>query len=1564
MMYKMFFDQSPDIMLIFRGSDGSIIDANEAALRALGCRREELLSKDFYSLNFSEDMLSIISGMSEADQSRIIEITYRGEGAAEFPVIMSLRRVVVKDEKLFFCILIEVTANKRIGAQIQKEREKLEEMVEDRTARLRMSNIQLQKEVNGRKQVEGELRRSRDQLYQITGNMLDMICQTDNEGNYQYASPSHKSVLGYEPDYMLGKSILTFVHPDDLKKVSAAVEEAIETKSSGKVEYRSRRADGQYIWVETTGSLLFDDKGRISGAVFSSRDVTSRKLAEEALCTERKKFESLLEKAPFGIVLLDNMLVFKYINPKFKELFGYDLDEIPKGRKWLRKAFPGPANRHNVIVNWLNDNDERSGEKHARIYTVCCKDGTQKTVSFITAQLESGEFLLTCEDMTQRRWVEVELHKQALFLQRLIDNIPNPVFYKDVNGIYRGCNKAYESLLGRNKNDIIGKSIYDLYPADLADGCHKKDEELFREQDVQAYESFVLYDGGVRHNVIINKAVYFEADGKPDGLVGVISDIEELKKAEEEIRQSEALLRSIVESPNNIKTFSLDKDYRYIFFNKAHHETMKNIWGADIELGKSMLEYITYPEDREKAAANFDRALSGKHFSVIEEYGDKKLNRKFWEDIYSPVTIDTGEIIGLTVFCSDISERMLAEEKLRAANRQLLDIIDFLPDATFAIDLDGRVIAWNRAIEEMTGVCKEDIIGRGEYAYSFPFYGTARPILIDLVYSEDSNVVTSYEYTERKENTIYAEAFTPCVYNGEGAIMWGKASPLFDSEGNLTGAIESIRDISERKKIENALFTERQRFETLVRHLPVGMALFDSEGICRYINPKFNEIFGYSLADVPNKEEWFSKAFPDSVYRKEALSAWEKDLKDAPPGEKASRSFTITCRDGHQLITQITPVKLQTGEFLVTYVDITQKKQLEKELLRIRKAVESTGNAVLMTDHKGVNFIYNNNSLVNLLGYNAEELNAAGGAPVIYHDREIAREVFNTVVRGQSWKGELELLTRDKRIIPAYLHGDAVRDETGEIVAMFGVFTDITERKLAEERLQAANQQLLDIIDFLPDATFVIDRDGRVIAWNHVIEELTGVKKEEILGQGDYAYAVPFHGEPRPIFIDLIFEDEIVVKQHYDYVRKEGNTFYGETFAHSAYRGKGAYLWVKASPLFDKDGQIVGAIQSIRDITGLKHLEERFRVTGSELQQALEKLGERELIDRIIETSPAGVIVVNNDMKITFANARAEQLLGLKSKDKNRHVYKMPKWFYTDYQGNPVPDEELVYKQVISTGRQVLDAAQAIQWPNGTRTLLSINGAPLYDRSGAIEGAVLSIEDVTLRREAEERIISYQKQLRSLAAKLSLVEERERRRIAEGIHDHIGQSLAVARLKIGALKKAASTEAALTNLDEINALVEEAIKNTRSLTFELSPPILYDLGFGAAVEWLGEHLLEKNGVGFNLVNDLRPKSLDEEMRIILFTAVRELFFNIVKHAGARKVSISVQERGDRIQLEVKDDGSGFDTTLIGPEYRKADGFGLFSINERLEHLGGRMEIESKPGYGTRITIEAPLTNNH
>jgi len=159
-------------------------------------------------------------------------------------------------------------------------------------------------------------------------------------------------------------------------------------------------------------------------------------------------------------------------------------------------------------------------------------------------------------------------------------------------------------------------------------------------------------------------------------------------------------------------------------------------------------------------------------------------------------------IIELHELCEQIAElrKNRAEEALRASEQRMADIIDFLPDATFAIDSEGIVIAWNRAMEEMTRVLKESMIGKGNLEYSLPFYGKRRPLLIDLIFASEEEIQKDYRSVSKIGETIVVEAFVPGTYGGKGAYLWGISTPLYDKSGKVIGAIESIRDITERTK--------------------------------------------------------------------------------------------------------------------------------------------------------------------------------------------------------------------------------------------------------------------------------------------------------------------------------------------------------------------------------------------------------------------------------------------------------------------------------------------------------------------------------------------------------------------------------------------------------------------------------------------------------------------------------------------------------------------------------------------------------------------------------------------
>ncbi len=233
--------------------------------------------------------------------------------------------------------------------------------------------------------------------------------------------------------------------------------------------------------------------------------------------------------------------------------------------------------------------------------------------------------------------------------------------------------------------------------------------------------------------------------------------------------------------------------------------------------------------------------------------------------------------------------------------------------------------------------------------------------------------------------------------------------------------------------------------------------------------------------------------------------------------------------------------------------------------------------------------------------------------------------------------------------------------------------------------------------------------------------------------------------------------------------------------------------------------------------------------------------------------------------------------------------------------------------------------------------------------------------DVTERKEGEARIHAYQKQLRSLASELLLAEERERRRIAADLHDGPCQALAAARIKPGLLNKQAPVPLPERAFGEVRDLIEQSIRDTRSLTFEISPPVLYEIGLEAAVAWLLEQVQERYGVTTRFVHEGQPQPFDEAVRVMLFRAVRELLINVAKHADAAHATVRLQTEGDGVLLTVEDDGRGFDPSRLGQSTRSGNrGFGLFNIRERVEHLGGKVQIDSRPGNGTRIVLSAPL----
>lgn len=238
--------------------------------------------------------------------------------------------------------------------------------------------------------------------------------------------------------------------------------------------------------------------------------------------------------------------------------------------------------------------------------------------------------------------------------------------------------------------------------------------------------------------------------------------------------------------------------------------------------------------------------------------------------------------------------------------------------------------------------------------------------------------------------------------------------------------------------------------------------------------------------------------------------------------------------------------------------------------------------------------------------------------------------------------------------------------------------------------------------------------------------------------------------------------------------------------------------------------------------------------------------------------------------------------------------------------------------------------------------------------------AVIALHDVSEWRRVEQCLEVSQERLRRVAAELAETEERERHRYARELHDRIGQNLAIARMRAALVRDQLPADQRAA-MDEIASLLDDMIRDVRSLTFELCPPVLHELGLGAAIDWLAEHFQQRHGLHVRSRVVLRT-ALPHELASVFFQAVRELLMNVLKHAQAREVWVEVLETGqNEVEVGVLDDGDGIDVSRLEPAAPGTHGFGLFSIRERLRRHNGTLEITSRPSGGTEARMPVRLT---
>jgi PAS domain S-box-containing protein len=483
----------------------------------------------------------------------------------------------------------------------------------------------------------------------------------------------------------------------------------------------------------------------------------------------------------------------------------------------------------------------------------------------------------------------------------------------------------------------------------------------------------------------------------------------------------------------------------------------------------------------------------------------------------------------------------------------------------------------------------------------------------------------------------------------------------------------------------------------------------------------------------------------------------------------------------------------------------------------------------------------------------------------------------------------------------------------------------IREQEQTRQQLEEYTSQLRDqaeLLNLAHDMIFVHDMDGRITFWNRGAELACGWKREEALGQLSHKLLKTEYAEPLIRITARIIRD---------------GWWEGELI-HTTRAGRKVTVASRWALRKKADGRPIAILEIDNDVTERRRAEQ-------EMAEA------SKYAESIVDTVQEALVVLDAQLAVLSANRSFYETFGTAPEQvKGRLLFTL-----NDGMWDVAPLRDRL-AEVVSRNTSFQDFELECGGAEPRAFLLSAR--PIRGQAQGVEMVLLVIQDITERRRQQREIEADKQQLASLTEELMMMEERQRRQIATTLHDSIGQSLIFAKRELGALVQKVGPEAQ-NSLRQVASQIADAIKQTRDLTFELSPATLYTFGLQAAVEELAEQFAECEGFACRVEGPGEPMPIAEQVRALLYRSVRELLVNVAKHAGAGNVAIAMEHDNRNVKVVVQDDGRGFAMCAL-EECSREHGFGLFSIRERLTHIGGRFDIESVEGEGTRVTLVAPL----
>ena len=802
--------------------------------------------------------------------------------------------------------------------------------------------VAIVRDISERRRAEEKLRRSEENLRRITDNMLDLVSQVNPLGYFSYVSPSHAAVLGYSPDELMGRELMSFIHPDDLPKATAVRQEMAQGKIPGLVKFRFRHAAGHYLWLEASISSISDERGQRGGAIFGGRDITQREQAERLLMESEERYRGLYENATIGMyrTTFDGHILMA--NPALVHMLGYEsFEELT--RRGLEKTGYEPNHPRSEFLRKI----KQDGIVHGLESAWKRRDGSVIFVreSARAVQDESGRetyYEGTVEDITERKQAEEKYH--AIF-----ENSLDGIFQSTLDGRFLTVNPALARMWGYDSPSDLMASVTDTASQVYVNpGIRERHVRLLKEQggSLSGFEyQAKRKDGSV---VWVSESVrsVLDAEGKFLYFEGMVEDISARKQAEEQLRLSQSTYQGIINSVTEA-VYIQDESGAFLDVNLASEK----LYGYPKEafIGNTPA-FLSAPgkNDLPAVVECVRKAFEGEP-QQFEFWGLRKDGSIFPKD----VSLTAGSYFGKKVIIAvarDITERKQAEDALREAETKYRMLVERLPVVVYTSELgaDGRWPYVGPQIEVLLGFTPQEWM--------------ADPGLwFRQVHPDDRDRQEQLEEQAYLRGEAFVDEYR--IFTRDGRQLWVRDSAqVLPPQGNGRPIVQGIlMDVTERKQAEEALRWAEERYHNLFEEAPLMyISTRNVEGlpIITECNQTFLRATGYSRQEVMGRPlaDFYT---PESRVRLTEGGGYKRAMEYSLQAEERE----LVTRDGRIIHTVLTAVGEydEHGNVIGTramYVDITERKQAEQALsaneIRYRSLFEDSPIALWEEDFSAV----------------------------------------------------------------------------------------------------------------------------------------------------------------------------------------------------------------------------------------------------------------------------------------------------------------------------------------------------------------------------------------------------------------------------------------------------------------------------------------------------------------------------------------------------------------------------------------------------------------------------------